>query len=642
MKNISPLLLFLLVFIALRMLVLLTESPQYGFGLAEFFRATAAHDLMSNRKFSLFDYTYRHNEGGSLVVALILVPIFKIFGTSAFSLHLVGLFFSICSFIIGFYLIKKYLGTKEANIFGIIFTLAPQAYLVLSYTAWGSHMESILFTFLIIYCLGKIFLTENIYPIKEYSYSSLLGLICGFSIWFGYINIIGLITCIMCILIFEKYFFLRKSFLFFLILFSIGLSPLIIYNINYAHGKIGMILYKPLYAHFFNINFKDFFSKTFSLFIYDFPLSLFFKDGLIVPRKYLAYFSYIFYIIIFSFFIVIRIKSGFSNLFMCNKSRKLINVFILVYLTIFFGIYLLSDFRVEPSNICKGYRYILAVSPLFFILLSQAYGFLSNKNYIWKGFIYVLILLNLIGISGLLNFKNFLKSTTVSPISYWSFGISIANKFGDNLEKCISYSQKLDSKSRNYFFYGLGEEMAQRCLTNPETLNNDFEKIPEQYRMTFYMSFGESVSNKLSYDIRKIMTFLNKLDKKYIRYAYIGLGGSMASNGLTNFKDFSKQINDKYICSFYEGVGGAILYSLQSDLKKCSSILTNSNEIDNIYRGCCFSGLSLIILLDERMPDWKCYLEALRASSEDIPDRYRTDFLKGINEKCGLLKKIFQ
>lgn len=641
MKKISPLPLLLFLFIVLRIFILLTEPPPDGFGFADFFRATSAHDLMSDRKFNIFDYTYRHNEGGSLVVTLILALFFKIFNISVFSLHLVGLFFSLCSFILGYYLIKKYFGLNEAIIFGVLFAFAPQAYVVLSSITWGSHMESILFTFLIIYFLGKLFSSQNNASKKEYFYSSFLGFICGFSIWFAYINIIGLIACIICTLIFEKGFFIRKSFLFFLLFFIVGLSPLVIYNITYASGRAGLVLYKPLYAHFFNTSFKKIVSKAFSLFVFDFPLSLFFKDGLMVSRKYLAYSSYFIYITIFSLFIIGGIKSGFFNIIRSNKKREFLNTFVFIYLATFFIIYLLSDFKVDPLNICKGYRYILAIAPLFFILFSQAYSFLSKKSRIFKVVIYGLILLNLLGVSSLLNFKNFLKNTTVSPISYWSFGISIASKFGDNLEKCVFYSQKLDLNSKNYFFYGLGGEMAYRYLANPEALSLEFKKIPEQYRMSFYMSLGENLGEMLRYNVREITAILGKLEKKYLKYAYIGLGVAVVSVRLSEMMYFSSQINDEYLCSFYEGVGVAILYSTQYGLEKCSAIIANSLEIDNKYKNCCFSGLSLIILLDERMPNWKEFLNTLRAFSDKVPERYRLNFLKGINEKYAIFKDIF-
>lgn len=645
MRKILPLLLLLLLFIFLRIFILLMGNPEIG--QCEVFRATAAYDFISDRKFELFDYTFRHNEGGSLVVSLMTALFFKIFGVSVFSSHLSPLFISMMSFILGFYLINKYYGSKEAIIFGTVFIFAPQTYVSLSLITWGNHVESILFTFVMIYCLGKIISTEIVPLHREIVFPCLLGLVCGFSIWFAYINMIGVLTCVICIFISDKLFFFRKSFLFFLGFLIIGIAPLFIYNMNYAHGGIGIILYKPFYAHFIDFSLKRFFYKAYSLAIKDFPLSLFFTDGIIFSRKTLAFWNYLGYLVIFFLAIFVKIKSRNFNILKpdYNKKKNLLNVFIFIYLFLFLFIYLISDFSVQHGNSGqgKGYRYIAAILPLFFILFSKAYAYLFNKKYISNSFIYVLIFLNLSGMPEIQSTKNFLKSIKTSPISYQSFGWSIANKFGYNFDKCLAYSQKIELNARNIFFWGLGEEIFNHYINNYEKLNYEFQKLPEYYRSRFYLTLGIGASKNFTNikNIKKALISIEKIDKRYLKYVYYGLGGEIAMNRFSEISNFSKYINGEYLCFFYTGVGTGVFINTKYDLEKCNYILSNDTQIDEQYRNCCFSGIGLILLtLDEHIPKPKNYYQILKSSVHKINEKYRGYFLQGITENNMLLKEM--
>lgn len=642
MRKIPNLLVLSILFIFLRLVVLFTESPRALF--FESFRATAAYDFISDRNFSLFDYSFRHNEGGSLVVALMAALVFKIFGMSVFSLHLVPLFFTFISFVIGYYLVKKYNGLKKARLFAIIFIFAPQAYIRLTLLIFGNHVESILFTFIIIYCLGNIF--DDTSSVREFFYSCLLGLVCGFSIWFAYINMMGVLTFLICVFIFNRSFYMRKTFLFFLIFFAVGIAPLVIYNLTYAHGGVGVVLYKPLWVHFCSAGFTQILKKAYALFMYDFPQALFFCNGLFIPRKLLAYFNYVVYMVIFLSFFKVKLrdeKYGIADIFSLKK-KKIIDVFVFIYICLFLLIYLVGDFKVDPGNIeyGKGYRYIVAILPLFFILFSRAYIFLLYKKRISIWPICILIFFNLLGMVKLFDLKNFLKSTRTSPLSYQSFGWSIANKFGYDFDKCLLYSQRIRLNSRNYFFAGLGEEMAYYYVIDSAKLNLEFERIPEQYRPVFFISLGGGINSKLFPDSGKIVDTISKVAKKYRKYAYVGLGADVAIDRFSNIEYISRYISNEYKCLYYEGVGAGVLYSKQYNLKECNDILGKVIHIKEQYRQCCYSGISFVSLdIDENVGNPENFYKMLESYSSKIDPGYRSCFLDGFTEKRMLLREIY-
>lgn len=640
MKRINPLILFVLLFLSLRIIMLLMEPAWLGF--CEAFRATAAHDLITERKFALFDYAFRHNEGGSLFVALIAAVFFKIFRESIFSLHLVPLTFSLASLILGYSLLKKYSNILAANIFAAVFIFAPQTYIRLSLLIFGNHAESILFTFIILFCLGKIFLGKELGFEQEARYLSLLGFVCGFSIWFAYINLIALLSCFVCLFFFDRSLFKRKSFLFFPVFFILGISPLIIYNLTYAYGGTGFVLNKPLYSHFFNNNFQGVLSKAYTFFIYDLPQSLFYTSVWIFSRNILAYSFYLISISILILFIFAKIKSNPAGKKDYFEKKQFLNIFVLIYLIIFLLIYLLSDFKVDPRNVeqGKGYRYVIALFPLFLIIFSQAFSFLVRKRYVSIKFIYALIFINFLGLGHFIDYRNFLKSTMVLPISYQSFGFSIADKFDNDLEKCSVYSEKVPLNLRNFYFWGIGEKVAMRYIDNPGRFSRGFQAIPEEYRPSFYLGFGNDIAREVSDNIEKIMNLANSLDDKYRKYVYTGIGLVTALERFENVKIFSEHINDEYLCFFYEGIGAAVFYSSNYDLVKCNDILTNNAKIKEQYRKCCFRGISFIFV-EESLPNPKSFYDTLKFSVDKITKKYQNDFSEGLKEKRLLLEGTF-
>lgn len=621
--------------------MLLTEPAWLG--LCEAFRATAAHDLITERNFQLFDYTFRHNEGGSLFVALIAALFYKIFGASIFSTQLVPLSFSLASFIIGYYLLKKYANVLSANIFAIIFIFAPQTYIRLSLLIYGNHVDSILFTFIMLYCLGRILLAKSYNIKQETVYFSLLGLVCGFSIWFAYINTIGLLSCLVCLFIFDRSLFKRQSFRFFLVSFVLGISPLIIYNLNYAHGGIIYVLHKPVYLHLFNKSIPEFISKTYSFFVFDLPLSQFFSKGWLFSRSILAYSSYLIYVSVFTMFIFVSMKSNRGRKLDCSDKKQFFNLFIFVYLTIFLATYLLGDFKSDPANIeqGKGYRYVAALWPLILILFSQACSYLTRGKYIFIFFAGALTLINLSGTAQLIDVRNFLKTTKPLPISYESFGFSIANKFGNDINKCSVYGRKVPEKFRNFYFWGLGAELAVYFAESPSNFTQKFQLIPEQYRISFYLSLGHAIAIEAPEDILRITKLISLLDYKYRKYAYAGVGASTFLYRPGLIYNFAKHIQDEYLCSFFEGVGGGVFYSTGYDLTKSNDILAHDLKIEEKFKQCCFQGIGFIFAEESILYPGTLY-ETLENSVDKVNKEYQVYFLEGLKEKRLLLRETFQ
>jgi hypothetical protein len=73
----------------------------------------------------LFAYEYLNRSGDVLIEGLLLVPYFKLFGSSIFSTKLFALTSALITFLCWFMFIKKYHGMLTAVLFGLLFALPP-------------------------------------------------------------------------------------------------------------------------------------------------------------------------------------------------------------------------------------------------------------------------------------------------------------------------------------------------------------------------------------------------------------------------------------------------------------------------------------------------------------------------------------
>ncbi len=200
-------------------------SVQIGEELA---RGSIAVELLRGPLLSPLDYQYTRFFGGSLVVEILAVPLFALFGPRLWALKAVPVLFHLVAVLLTALLLDRFASRRAAWIGGLLMALSPPGYTITSTIAWGSHLESNTLALLAAYLFLDLCSAES----RRVPRRLLLGVVMGFSIWFGY-------QCLVFVLAILAVDFLRDRRSFVREIpgqvagLAIGLVPWLVYNVRY-------------------------------------------------------------------------------------------------------------------------------------------------------------------------------------------------------------------------------------------------------------------------------------------------------------------------------------------------------------------------------------------------------------------------
>ena len=145
---------------------------------------------LSDEGSSLFDYQYQAWDGGTLVAALILVPIAALLGLTTTSVKAAAILWSLGVMAAWIALMRRLWGTPGALWTAAAFVGVPVPYLITSSIFWGNHSESALFLPLVF--LLALRTNDQLPASKAASWSLLTGLVAGFGCYFSLLNLLPL------------------------------------------------------------------------------------------------------------------------------------------------------------------------------------------------------------------------------------------------------------------------------------------------------------------------------------------------------------------------------------------------------------------------------------------------------------------
>ncbi len=142
-----PAIFFILLFYVFwRLLYLYFIHPDYYFGTHEdLYRGAVAKLILDGAEVPLLEYRADNYSGGSVVVGIITVLFFSVFGPNAFALKLTPLLFFTLSLALWYQCIQ-FFDKRAAIFFALLFTFSPLVFTHYSLTTMGFHSESIFFT----------------------------------------------------------------------------------------------------------------------------------------------------------------------------------------------------------------------------------------------------------------------------------------------------------------------------------------------------------------------------------------------------------------------------------------------------------------------------------------------------------------
>ena len=112
LKKYIFLLIALGLYLCMRLFVLFSSPYSYDEWPEEAMLVVGKEIMSNGFRFNLFDLQYNPYQGGMLLVTLLLLPLYKIFGVSVFSLQLLGFFFSALTFVL---IYPVFLATVTSN-----------------------------------------------------------------------------------------------------------------------------------------------------------------------------------------------------------------------------------------------------------------------------------------------------------------------------------------------------------------------------------------------------------------------------------------------------------------------------------------------------------------------------------------------
>jgi 4-amino-4-deoxy-L-arabinose transferase-like glycosyltransferase len=532
----------LIVLLSLYLLIrlpILFSSDAIFYG-EEIYMGTVAKELIDGPRFPIFDYQFTHYQGGTLLVGILAVPFYILFGVSIISLKLVGLSFSIGILILVYLFLNKFFNPKVAILGSLLFILSPPYYTTRTLMTAGDYLESIFFSLLIMLIFYQIFFDNK----KNYKYFILFGILSGFSLWVHYTALVMIFICLVFWFIFDKKFFFKKYFIVFVLSFLVGFSPLAYYNFTHDFLGIGRVE-QGIYSDMFSVeHISRSVTKFGNLVIRDIPVSYHFRDFFFLSKELISYTYHL--IFIFSICVLIwlnresifRLLLGIIPLKRFKVSPDSIKKesFIIIYPIMYSLIYSLSAYQMYYPEWGTynpvSHTHIFPLFPFIFMLISlvliKIWKLKIKSKTVGKiasiFLISIVILIGLISNLSLINLSNWGKNNLGTPYNYRALAQTYGFKFGSNPEKINENCIKFENETKPYCYLGMGQRIGNNDLTMITNVRNCEAIDIEEYKKFCFIGIGAGIGERVRENVRIGPDKCNRLDPRYRNYCYEGLG----------------------------------------------------------------------------------------------------------------------
>lgn len=600
----------IMLFVILRLLILFTSIDVVYF-FEEFYKGTIAKDLIEGLKMPFFDYQSDTFDGGSLLIGLLAVPFFVLFGQNLISLKLVAVCFYLGTMVLWYLFSDKFFNRKVAILTSLFFIFSPQLLTRFSLISMGYHSESIFFTIAEIFIFYQIFFNHK----RSNLYFILFGLISGIGLWFAYIFFITLLTCLIFWFVFDKRFFLKRHFLIFMIAFIIGFSPWIYYG--YTHNWSGMLVHgAPIFQLFSLRRIIPFLIKLGYLLTYDIRNAFFFEDALGLKGVDISTVYHLLSVISF----ICLLWSNRKSILMSNKEALF-----LFYPLVFALIYSSSSFSITHSDYLS-YRHLVHLFPFMFMIISLLlYKMSAAREKLIRIFSFAIAII-LIGFGLVSNLKligrsNFAQGLKYKGYSYYGLGYNVARQTTYAIDKGTKLIEKIPAQQRKFFCLGLG------------------------------LGYGERLYDENNYHI-KSAHLLRRVEGRYRHYLYPGLAWNSGEYPITYIQMILSAIgglDKKYSYCFYETLGRAISYKYHNIYGRPADMVSAIKEVERLkprvnreifpwfYQGLgttwAFAAIEPYYKFKDIM---KNYVEEINSLTKEMPEDVRHSFFSGLGEVVGI------
>ncbi len=234
-------LLIVLAGVALRV-AQLVRWPELYLDWEELGRGLVARELLDGMALHLLDHQMDPYAGGSLVMGILAVPFFVIFGDSVVSLKLAAVPFIALTASFLYALLARSAGRGPATLAAALVFLAPYAQSRLSLLVWGDHSQVPAFMALCLLLAWSWGVEER----RSSWRAGALGLTAGFGLYFHYHLAIPLLVVGLLLLATDRRGLLGRQGIAMLAGAIIGFSPWLVYNLTHDFEGLTISRYGSL------------------------------------------------------------------------------------------------------------------------------------------------------------------------------------------------------------------------------------------------------------------------------------------------------------------------------------------------------------------------------------------------------------
>lgn len=352
----------------------------------ELLRGVAAQDLLDGPLAPVQRYQVNNFWGGSLVVSIVAMAPYAVFGAKLVALRAVAVLFGVACVAILFVLLHRHAGRRAAWIGATLLAFAPPGYAMSSCTLYGTHLEANAVALLVAWLVLEEQRGRS-GPAPRWL-TTALGFSAGFALWFGFSLIPVLGAWVLHEFARDRLFLLRPRAVFLGLGFLAGLSPWIRYQL--VHGYSGL----EIYDHGFGYHLTNgivrgqVLEKLLTTFSTTGPMSFCFRETLPVPGTWVgrALACVALAVVVRCVWNArpdfVRIARGISR--GESGARVTPATFALAFLALFTVTYALSTFDVAARDWIFDLRYLMPPVPFVCLAAGLVGAELATRSARWR------------------------------------------------------------------------------------------------------------------------------------------------------------------------------------------------------------------------------------------------------------------
>jgi hypothetical protein len=527
--------------------------------------------------------------GGAVILGILTVPFFLLFGESLLVLRAVAMLFSLGALVIIYLFIYNFFNRKAAILASLLFILSPPNYIRGAFVSSGGYTEMNFFSLLAIFLFYKIFFAEVVNRKHLFAF---FGVLSGFALFYDYTFLLTLSCCLLFWFSFDKKLLLKNDFYIFVLFFLIGFSPWFYYNLTHNWNAVFIMREESLWAWFTKNSFLRSLTRLKDLIVFDIPGFFRFRDLFFFSKNFISNTLCAIFAISFIGILwaqrgsIARFFKGLIPLRRFNITPRMISpeVFLIIYALIFMLAYAFcgtSYLAKREVDIVFPHRFLIFLIPSIFMITSIFLVKITNYKYgvlVSRVLAGVLITISLISNLGMISIQNYMLSTLPEGYNYVFFGKQLRYVYNERIEQSLDSIKKIDRKDRRFFYEGYKwavPEGKSGFSTKDYVQKIIMVSIDKDSWPFAYEHLGRVMGRNLWYDKFADEELKSYVDKLFYPYFYLGLGRGFAGRGLNEhaYNYLLGKIDKQYWRYFREGMGMEMDALFIDNIKKFSQFM---------------------------------------------------------------------